>query len=119
MLQIPHIASNTYPAELSGPLYPEGLPIWPQSKLEQIIKDQNVDTAVLAYSDISNDDLLALSSRVRAAGANFMLLGRDEGMLSSRKPVVAVTAVRTGCGKSQVTRVLRLADSFIPCLAAV
>lgn len=104
--QIPHIASSRYPPELSGPSYPEGLPIWSQSNLEQVIKEQHVTTAVLAYSDLAQTDVAALGSRVRAAGANFVLLGRDEGMLPSKKPVVAVTAVRTGCGKSQVCRLV-------------
>lgn len=104
--QIPHIASSRYPAALAGPLYPEGLPIWPQSQLEAVVTEQHIDAAVLAYSDLANADVVELGARVRAAGANFVLLGRREGMLPSTKPVVAVTAVRTGCGKSQVCRLV-------------
>jgi predicted GTPase len=75
-LQIPHIACSRYPAALSGPLYPDGLPIWPQSNLEAVISEQRVSTAVLAYSDLALTDVSELGAKVRAAGANFMLLGR-------------------------------------------
>eukprot|EP00775_Hariotina_reticulata_P001966 gene1966-2293_t len=104
--QIPHIASSMYPPELSGPLYPKGIPIFPESKLDALIKEHQIDTAVLAYSDLAMVDVTKLSSRVRAAGANMLLLGNNEGMLASKKPVVAVTAVRTGCGKSQLCRLV-------------
>jgi predicted GTPase len=76
ILQIPHIACSRYPAALSGPLYPEGLPIWPQSKLAAVISEQRLSTAVLAYSDLALADVAQLGAAVRAAGANFMLLGR-------------------------------------------
>jgi predicted GTPase len=75
-MQIPHIACSRYPAALCGPLYPDGLPIWPQSKLQAVISEQHVTTAVLAYSDLALADVSELGARVRAAGANFMLLGR-------------------------------------------
>jgi predicted GTPase len=104
--QIPHIESSRYPHQLSGPSYPEGLPIWPASRLESVIAEGKVDVAVLAYSDISYAAIAALSAAVRSAGASLLLLGGRDGMLNSSKPVVAVTAVRTGCGKSQVCKIV-------------
>lgn len=101
--QIPHIEAAAFPPELAGAArYPNGLPIWPQDDLERVIKENKVDTAVMAYSDVSFDTLNDLGARARSAGADFVLLGARAGMLRSTKPVVAVTAVRTGCGKSQV-----------------
>ncbi len=102
--QIPGIESRGYPAELSGKLYPEGLPIFPEDDLEKVIAEKGCDIVHLAYSDLSYATVMHLGSRALAAGADFMLLGGDKTMLPSKKPVIAVCAVRTGCGKSQVSR---------------
>jgi predicted GTPase len=102
--QIPGIESRAYPAALSGPSYPEGLPIFPESALEELIVKHGVDAAVLSYSDLNHVTVMHLASRALAAGANFVMLGARQTMLPSKKPVIAVCAVRTGCGKSQVSR---------------
>jgi predicted GTPase len=102
--QIPGIDDRVYPAALAGPLYPEGIPIRPEEDLEQLIASLGVDDVVLAYSDLSHEVVMHHASRVLAAGANFVLLGPQETMIESSKPVIAVTAVRTGCGKSQTSR---------------
>ena len=102
--QIPGIESRGYPVELSGTLYPKGLPIHPEADLERIVRDQVVDLVVLSYSDLSHQTAMHLGSRALAAGADYILLGPRQTMLPSSKPVIAVTAVRTGCGKSQVSR---------------
>ena len=102
--QIPGIDERAYPATLAGPHYPEGIPIRPEDELEELIVAHGVDEVVLAYSDLSHVDVMHHASRVLAAGANFVLLGPHETMLESSKPVIAVTAVRTGCGKSQTSR---------------
>jgi predicted GTPase len=102
--QIPGIADRWYPAELAGPLYPGGIPIVPETELEGLIAQENVDTVVFAYSDISHETVMHAASRVLAAGADFALLGPHQTMLASRKPVIAVCATRTGAGKSQTTR---------------
>lgn len=102
--QIPGIEGRTYPPELAGPLYPCGIPIEPEEQLEEIIQRQAVDLAVFSYSDVSHNTVMHLASRVAAAGADFMLLGADSTMLESQVPVVSVCAVRTGCGKSPVSR---------------
>ncbi len=102
--QIPDIDCRIYPPELSGKLYPLGLPIWPEDALESIIQEYNIDRCILAYSDLSNQDVMNLASRVLALGADFGFLGGSHTMLDSKKPVIAVCAVRTGAGKSQVVR---------------
>lgn len=102
--QIPRIEGRRYPPELAGGAYPEGIPIEPEQELERLIKELAVDEAVFAYSDVSYDYIGHLASRVLAAGADFRLIGLRETMLESPVPVVAVTAVRTGCGKSPATR---------------
>jgi len=102
--QIPNIEGRRYPKELAGKLYPDGIPIHPEDELENLIKKYNVDFVVFAYSDVSHEYVMHRASRVMAAGANFMLMGADSTMLKSRKPVIAVCAVRTGSGKSQTTR---------------
>ncbi len=104
--QIPGIADRRYPPELAGPLYPTGIPILAEAGLETIIREQHVDTVVFAYSDVSHETVMHAASRALAAGADFVLLGPDRTMLSSRRPVVAVGATRTGAGKSQTTRAL-------------
>ena len=102
--QIPNIEGRMYPPVLAGELYPDGIPILPEDELEQIIQEQDIDVVVFAYSDVSHEYVMHLASRAAAAGADFWLLGAKNTMLSSSKPVVAVTAARTGCGKSQTTR---------------
>jgi predicted GTPase len=109
--QIPNIENRRYPAKLAGKLYPRGIPIYPEEKLEQLIKRYKVDEVVFSYSDVSNQYVMDVASKVISAGASFKLMGLDQTMLESRIPVVAVVAARTGCGKSQtsrkVTRLLR------------
>jgi len=102
--QIPCIEGRIYPPELAGPLYPSGIPILSESELEKVIREFNVDEVVLSYSDLTCEDFLTKVSRVLAAGASFRVLGPNETMLKSSKPVVAVTATRTGAGKSTVSR---------------
>lgn len=101
--QIPDIDDRRYPAELAGDLYPEGIPIFPQDKLAQLITDLKVDECVFAYSDVKYEDVMALSAIVNATGADFTLLGSKSTMIKSTKPVISVCAVRTGCGKSQTS----------------
>jgi predicted GTPase len=102
--QIPNIDGRVYPPELAGDLYPEGIPILPESESETIVREHEVDEVVFAYSDVTHEHVMHLGSRALAAGASFRLLSPDETMLASTKPVVAVCAVRTGSGKSQTTR---------------
>ena len=102
--QIPGIADRRYPPELAGERYPAGIPIRPESELEALIADLRVDTVVFAYSDVSHEQVMHAASRALAAGADFELLGPARTMLASRRPVVAVCAVRTGSGKSQTSR---------------
>ncbi len=102
--QIPKIDGRRYPKELSGKLYPEGLPIYPEAELERLIRDLSVDRAIFAYSDLSHEQVMHLGSRAMAAGADYTVMGTRRTMIKSSKPVVAVCAVRTGCGKSQTTR---------------
>lgn len=102
--QIPNIEGRKYPAELAGRLYPNGIPIYPESDLVQLIKDLGVQEVVFSYSDISFNYVMTRASRIISAGADFRLLGTGETMLRSRLPVVAVVAVRTGSGKSQTSR---------------
>lgn len=102
--QIPDIEGRVYPAELAGSLYPEGIPIYPEEDLSDLIKKHQVEQVVFAYSDVPHTYVMSKASEVHAAGADFRLMGPDSTMLSSNKPVVAITAVRTGVGKSQTTR---------------
>ncbi|MDK2910914.1 MAG: hypothetical protein PWR20_2482 [Bacteroidales bacterium] len=103
--QIPDIDGRKYPAELAGKdLYPNGIPILAEENLPQLIKDLDAHDCVFSYSDVPYSRVMSLSSIVNAAGANFMLLGPRETMLKSTKPVIAVGATRTGCGKSQTSR---------------
>jgi len=110
--QIPGIAGRRYPPSLAGPLYPEGIPIEDEARLEELCQLHHVDQAVFAYSDVAHATVMHLASRALAAGADFVLLGPDRTMITSRLPVFAVSAVRTGCGKSQTSRWLgrRLRD---------
>jgi predicted GTPase len=102
--QIPNIDGRRYPAELAGSLYPEGIPIYPEADLAMLIDQHKVDQVVFAYSDVRHEYVMHKASLVNALGADFLLLGGKNTMLPSSKPVVAVCAVRTGCGKSQTTR---------------
>ncbi len=102
--QIPGIGGRTYPPALAGPLYPEGIPIRDQSELEAICQARAVRRVVFAYSDVTHETVMHLASRALAGGANFVLLGPDATMLRANVPVIAISAVRTGCGKSQVAR---------------
>jgi predicted GTPase len=102
--QIPDIAGRKYPVELAGNLYPDGIPIYVESDLEKLIKELKVDECVFSYSDIPYSRVMHIGARVNTAGADFTLLGTGKSMLKSNKPVIAVGAVRTGCGKSQTSR---------------
>jgi predicted GTPase len=104
--QIPDIEGRVYPPELAGELYPVGIPIHDESELEGLIRDQRVEQVWFSYSDVSHEHVMHLASRVVAWGAHFGLLSARSTMLESKRPVIAVTAVRTGCGKSQTTRYL-------------
>ena len=104
--QIPDIAGRKYPPELSGPLYPKGIPIFSEERLTHLIHEHAVDEVVFAYSDVPYNYVMQKSAMVNAAGADFRLLGPENTMLKSTKPVIAVCAVRTGCGKSQISRKL-------------
>ena len=102
--QIPDIDGRRYPTELAGDLYPEGIPIFAEEELPKLIKELNVDICVFSYSDVPYTRLMNVSAIVNAAGASFMLLGPNDTMIKSIKPVIAVCATRTGCGKSQTSR---------------
>jgi predicted GTPase len=102
--QIPGIAGRRYPAALAGPLYPDGIPIVPESELDALLAEEAIDEVVFAYSDVSHETVMHAASRALAGGADFSLLGPRRTMLASHRPVVAICAVRTGSGKSQTTR---------------
>jgi predicted GTPase len=102
--QIPNIEGRKYPKELAGRLYPDGVPIFPESELQHLIEELHVDEVVFSYSDVSFDYVMTKASLVMAAGADFKVLGTNLTMLKSSVPVIAVVAVRTGCGKSQTSR---------------
>ena len=102
--QIPDIDGRKYPAELAGKLYPQGIPIYTEADLPKLIKEHNIDDCVFSYSDVKYSKVMAISAIVNAAGANFHLLGPKDTMIKSKKPVIAVVATRTGCGKSQTSR---------------
>lgn len=107
--QIPHIAERVFPRELAGSAYPNGIPIHEEERLEELIRDLQVDVCVMSYSDVAHVDVMHLASRANAAGADFELLGARRTMLRTHLPVVAVCASRTGAGKSQTSRaVVRL-----------
>lgn len=104
--QIPFVADRVYPPSLAGPLYPAGIPVYDEERLGELIREHRINTVIFAYSDISHRELMHKASMVVAAGADFRLIGPDATMLRSAKPVISVCAVRTGCGKSQLTRYL-------------
>ena len=102
--QIPDIDDRKYPSELAGKLYPDGIPIYSQNDLARLIKEYNIDDCLFSYSDITYQKVMSISAVVNTAGANFVLLGPKDTMLKSTKPLIAVGAIRTGCGKSQTSR---------------
>jgi len=102
--QIPDIAGRKYPVELSGPLYPKGIPIYPEEELPTLIKEKQIDQVILAYSDLPHQYVMDKASIVLASGADFRLMGPKNTMLKFNLPVISICAVRTGCGKSQTTR---------------
>src|ERR671937_1091257 len=102
--QIPNIDSRVYPSSLAGDLYPAGIPIFPERDLEALVREYAVDEVVFSYSDVPHQHVMHIASRALAAGAHFRLLAPRETELTSKRPVVAVCAVRTGSGKSQTTR---------------
>lgn len=102
--QIPDIDGRKYPKELAGKLYPKGIPIFAEDSLPELIRKYKVDECIFSYSDITYQKVMSVSAVVNSSGANFVLLGPSDTMLESTKPVIAVGAVRTGCGKSQTSR---------------
>ncbi len=104
--QVPGIDARRYPANLAGPLYPDGVPIVPEADLEQVCRDQKAEAVIFAYSDVAYEHVMHLAARAVACGCDFELWGPERTMLPSARPVISVTAVRTGCDKSQVSRFL-------------
>lgn len=102
--QIPDIEGRKYPASLAGELYPEGIPIYAEDRMEELIDTLDIDEAVFAYSDLPHEAVMQLGSRVIAAGADFRLMGWERTVVRAERPVISICAVRTGCGKSQTTR---------------
>ncbi len=102
--QIPGIDDRTYPASLAGPLYPKGIPIVPEETLPQLVRDHGIEEVILAYSDLSHEQVMTIASRVLALGPDFGLMGPNTTQVASAKPVISILAARTGCGKSQTTR---------------
>ena len=104
--QIPDIAGRRYPPELSGRLYPEGIPIFEEKDMEKLVAEYEIDAVVFSYSDVSHQNLMHLASRAVAADVDFWLLGTEHTQIKSSVPVISVCAVRTGCGKSPVSRLV-------------
>lgn len=102
--QIPNIEGRVYPPELSGALYPKGVPIYPERDLVELIKEKDIEQVIFAYSDVPHEYVMHKAATVLAAGADFRLMGINATQIKSRKPLVSVCAVRTGSGKSQTTR---------------
>src|ERR671931_892088 len=102
--QIPNIDGRVYPADLAGSLYPQGIPILPESALEELVREHEIDEVVFAYSDVTHEHVMHVGSRALAAGASYRLISPRETMLETATPTVAICAVRTGSGKSQTTR---------------
>ena len=100
--QIPGITGRRYPPSLAGPRYPQGIPIYSEGELEDLVRAQHIDQVIFAYSDVSHLNVMHLASRALAAGADFRLLGPEHTFIEARCPVISVCAVRTGCGKGQV-----------------
>src|SRR5207247_8825603 len=102
--QIPNIEGRRYPAELAGSLYPDGIPILPESALEQLVREHEIDEVVFAYSDVTHEHVMHIGSRALAAGASFELIAPRQTMLASSPPAVAICAGRTGPGNSPTPR---------------
>ena len=102
--QIPGIENKSFPGSMSGDLYPNGIPIYPEERLQDLIRDESIDAVVFAYSDVSHEYVMHLASRIVSAGADFWLFSASGSMIRSKKKVISVCAVRTGCGKSQTAR---------------
>ena len=102
--QIPNIEGRTYPPELAGDLYPDGIPVFPESQLVDLVREQRIDQVIFAYSDVTHDYVMHRASAVLAAGADFRLMGLHSTAIPSQKPVVSIGAARTGSGKSQTSR---------------
>ena len=102
--QIPNIEGRTYPPELAGDLYPDGIPVYSEQDMAGLIREHRIDLVAFSYSDVSYEEVMHKAAIAMAEGADFILLGATYTMLKSKKPVIAVCAVRTGCGKSQTTR---------------
>ena len=102
--QIPDIEGRRYPPELAGKLYPQGIPIYSDKNLFELVQKNQVDLVAFSYSDVRHEDVMHQASIVTAAGADFMIIGASYTMLKSRKKVISVCAIRTGCGKSQTSR---------------
>jgi predicted GTPase len=117
--QIPGIDARRYPPELAGPRYPDGIPIVPESRLESVCLAERVDAVAFAYSDVSHAEVMHVASRALACGCDVLLPGPRSSMLRAHRPVVAVSAVRTGCGKSQTARHLALHLRQAGCRVAV
>ena len=109
--QIPDIADRKYPAELAGSLYPDGIPIYAEDELEELIKNKDVEEVVFSYSDVSHQYVMEKAQIVNALGAHFTIVGAEPTMVKSTKPLISICATRTGCGKSQTTR--RVAELLI------
>ena len=104
--QIPDIANRRYPPELAGPLYPLGIPILEEANLEKLIAEHGIDVVVFSYSDVAHASLMHVASRSVASGADFWLLGTEHTQIKSGLPVISICAVRTGCGKSPISRLV-------------
>ena len=102
--QIPGIANRAYPSSLAGPHYPAGIPIVAEDRIEELCRAEHIDQVVFAYSDVPHEHVMHLASRVLAVGADFLLLGPQRTMLTASRPVIAVSGLRTGCGKSPISR---------------
>jgi predicted GTPase len=102
--QIPGIDKRRYPPELSGKLYPQGIPIESEAEMARLIREWKINQVVFAYSDVRHEQVMHLASQAFAAGADFRMLGLDRSMIAAKVPVIAICAVRTGCGKSQTAR---------------
>ena len=104
--QIPYIANRIYPSKLAGANYPQGIPIYPEEELPRILSEELIDQVIFSYSDVSHQEVMEKASLALSKGKDFVLLGPDQTMIESRLPVISVCAVRTGCGKSVITRML-------------
>jgi len=102
--QIPHISGRVYPKELAGEKYPDGIPIKKEEELEELIRKHKVTKCALAYSDLPSEYVISLHARVTSCGAQFIMLPPSQTWIESKKPVISICAVRTGCGKSQTSR---------------